>query len=265
MKIEIITEKNDIEKVHELLKNQEKNDLCIGRDKWNVKSSSLNFSKENFWHEMIGCLLSSQQKSGPKSAISKFLKLNPFPLSLNLCEKNWAKEYTEKALTEFRGIRFSKKIGEYVDENLRWLNSGGWQSITDEAEKLAKLRAREPMFEDIKHERYAANFINENFKGFGPKQSRNLWQELGYTRFEIPLDSRVVKWLNQNNIFPFKITSTALSDIHYYEMVLDWIQKLCKDANVLPCMLDAAIFSSYDSEILLESKNDLIRNEKGSI
>ncbi len=30
-------------------------------------------------------------------------------------------------------------------------------------------------------------------------------------------------------------------------------------------MLDAAIFSSYDSEILLESKNDLIRNEKGSI
>lgn len=248
MKIEIITEKKDIDKIHDLLKNQKNDNLCIDRAKRNVEVSSIKFSKEEFWHVMIGCLLTTQQNSGPKSAVSRFLDKDPFPLSLNSCEKERVKEYTEKILTDFRGIRFPKKIGEYVDENLRRLTVGGWHNIAFEAEKLAQLKAREPIFEDIKYERLAANFIMNNLKGFGPKQSRNLWQWLGYTRFEIPLDSRVIKWLNSNNIFPMKITSTALSDIYYYEMVLDWIQKLCVDADVLPCMLDAAIFSSFDTE-----------------
>lgn len=248
MKLEVITEKKDIDQIHALLKNQKNDTLCIDRDKRNVKVSSIKVSNEEFWYVMIGCLLTSQQNSGPTSTVSRFLDEDPFLLSLNSCENKRVKEYTEKILTDFKGIRFTKKIGEYVDENLRWFNAGGWQNVSYEAEKLAKLKAIEPNFEHIKYERTAANFIMANLKGFGPKQSRNFWQWLGYTRFEIPLDSRVIKWLNSNNIFPMKITPTALSDIHYYEIVLDWIQKLCSDADVLPCMLDAAIFSSYDNE-----------------
>lgn len=250
MKIEITTEKKDIDKIRELLENQKNDTLFIERYDRNAKVSSPKFSKDDFWSAMLGCLLTTQQKSGPKSPTTQLLNTNPFPLSLNLCESNGTKEYTEKVLKDFGGVRFTEKIGKYADENLRRLNSGGWQSIANEAEKLAKLKAREPIFEDIIYERSAANFImkNLNLKGFGPKQSRNLWQWVGYTRFEIPLDSRVIKWLNSNNIFPWKITPTALADVYYYEMVLDWIQKLCKDADVLPCMLDAAIFSSYDNE-----------------
>lgn len=248
MKLEVIVEKKDIDKIQNLLKNQKNDDLCIDRENRNVRVSSITFSEEKFWYVMIGCLLTTQQNSGPKSAVSRFLDKDPFPLSLNSCDNEGVKEYTEKILTDFRGIRFSKKIGEYVDGNLRSLNAGEWQNITREAEKLAQLKAREPIFEDIKYERSAANFIMNTLKGFGPKQSRNLWQWLGYTRFEIPLDSRVIKWLNSNKIFPMRITSTALSDVYYYEMVLDWIQKLCLDAGVLPCMLDAAIFSSFDNE-----------------
>ena len=248
LKIEFITESGDIEAVHELFESQKNKELFNERSKWNVRILPIEHKKDEFWHTMIGCLLTSQQKSGPKSAVSQFLDIEPFPLSLELCKKNSTIEYTDGILTEFGGIRFSRRIAKFADENLKWLNSGGWKNISNEAEKLANLRRHEAKFKDFNQERIAANFIKENLKGFGPKQSRNLWQWLGYTRFEIPLDSRVIKWLNSNNIFPMKITSTALSDINYYEMVLDWIQKLCVDADVLPCMLDAAIFSSYDNE-----------------
>jgi len=248
LKIEFTTERGDIEAVRELFESQKNKELFNERYKWNVRKLPDEHTKGNFWHVMVGCLLTSQQKSRPKSAVSKFLDIKPFPLSLELCEKNSSIEYMSGILTEFGGIRYSKNIAKFTDENLKWLNSGGWKNIANEAEKLANLRRYEAKFEDINQERIAANFIKENLKGFGPKQSRNLWQLLGYTRFEIPLDSRVIKWLNSNNIFPMKITSTALSDINYYEMVLDWIQKLCVDAYVLPCMLDAAIFSSYDDE-----------------
>jgi hypothetical protein len=35
-----------------------------------------------------------------------------------------------------------------------------------------------------------AGYIQETFEGFGPKQSRNLLQALGLTRYEIPIDIR---------------------------------------------------------------------------
>ena len=35
-----------------------------------------------------------------------------------------------------------------------------------------------------------ADYINDTFRGFGPKQSRNILQELGLTRYEIPIDNR---------------------------------------------------------------------------
>lgn len=42
----------------------------------------------------------------------------------------------------------------------------------------------------------AANFIQDRFKGFVPKQSRNLFQTTGLSRYETPIDSRITKWLN---------------------------------------------------------------------
>jgi hypothetical protein len=69
----------------------------------------------------------------------------------------------------------------------------------------------------------ASNFIDEKLKGFGPKQSRHFWQWMRYTQYEIFINSRVTKWINENEILPIKIASSALSDKGYYEMILDWI------------------------------------------
>ncbi|MBK7480986.1 MAG: hypothetical protein IPI69_15585 [Bacteroidales bacterium] len=42
------------------------------------------------------------------------------------------------------------------------------------------------------------------------------------------------------------LTPTALQDRAYYEFVSDGIQYLCEKAVIFPCVLDAAIFSSFD-------------------
>ena len=70
-------------------------------------------------------------------------------------------------------------------------------------------------------------------------------QMLGLTRHEIPLDSRIVKWLNEFG-FPIRLTAASLADENYYQFVGDGFQALCRAAGVLPCLMDAAIFSSID-------------------
>jgi hypothetical protein len=97
-----------------------------------------------------------------------------------------------------------------------------------------------------KSERFAASFLADHFKGLGPKQSRNLLQSLGLTRYEIPIDSRITKWLNGFG-FPVRLSAGALSDTNYYEFVSQGIQQLCAKSDVYPCVLDAAIFASYDA------------------
>ncbi len=94
-------------------------------------------------------------------------------------------------------------------------------------------------------ERRAAEFIDAKFVGFGPKQSRNLLQWLGLSRYETPIDSRITKWLNDFG-FPVRLSGTALSDPSYYDFVSDGVQRLCEVCKITPCVLDAAIFSSFD-------------------
>lgn len=67
---------------------------------------------------------------------------------------------------------------------------------------------------------------------------------MGLTRFEIPLDSRVTRWLNEN--CATKIDANRLGQLKYYESALDGVQAICEKARVLPCELDAAAFDYED-------------------
>jgi hypothetical protein len=89
--------------------------------------------------------------------------------------------------------------------------------------------------------------MRETFHGFGPKQSRNLLQALGLTRYEIPIDTRVTAWLSDFG-FPVRLSATALADPNYYDFVSRGIQALCAKCNVFPCILDAAIFAAKDGD-----------------
>lgn len=232
---------HDIAKVREFY-NQHKNNVFVkNRIAKNLKGDKSPVQKELFWEVMISCLLTTQQRSGPRSAVSRFISTTPFPLQYSQCHARADLDiFVTKMLTKFGGLRRAPTIGREADENMRFLKSGGWQTTAEVIERVRVLSSP-------KTERRAARFIAEHYRGFGPKQSRNLVQELGLSRFEIPIDSRVTKWLNDFG-FPVKLTAKALADQHYFEFVSDGFQKLAKACRIAPCVLDAAIFSSVDGD-----------------
>lgn len=248
MKIEWIISNNDIELIQEFVRSQSDKTFVKNRITLNLERPIPSLNKEIFWKSMVTCLLTTQQRSGPKSSVSIFANSEPFPLSYSICrfQDNLA-EFVEGTITEFGGLRRGKSIGKEVNHNLNWLEREGWQEIEDYVESLLACRRRSPKPGDKHVERSAAYLAIDQLKGFGPKQSRNLWQDLGFTRYEIPIDSRITKWFNRNG-FPIKLSANALSDSNYYDFVMDGIQELCHRSEVLPCVVDAAIFTSFDEE-----------------
>jgi hypothetical protein len=136
--------------------------------------------------------------------------------------------------------RFNKTIAEHLAENFRKLESGEWKNVLEKCNRLTRLVSRGAEIE-------VAKYIQDTYLGFGPKQARNLLQALALTRYEIPIDSRVINWLNDFG-FPVRLSASALADINYYEFVSDGIQELCARSGVLPCVFDAAIFALKEGD-----------------
>jgi len=234
-------EHSDIQKVKSFYEAQKTNAFVLNRIERNVKKALPQFSNELFWEAMISCLITTQQRSGPNSSVTKFICTKPFPLNYSKCKvSDNLQNAVEETITTFRGLRRGKTIGEEVEFNFRWLENSGWKIVNEIVADMTKNQT-------IKTERKSVEIIIDNLKGFGPKQSRNLLQSLGLTKFEIPIDSRITKWLTAFG-FPMKLSATALSDKNYYNFVLDGFQKICEACDIFPCVMDAAIFSSFDEE-----------------
>jgi hypothetical protein len=203
------------------------------------------FSRAHFWYVLIGCLLTTQQRSTKGSQVNRFLDTKPFPLALEACEKQPSLgEFALKTIKDFGGIRRGITIAKQAAENSQRLNERCWQDAEEWFERLKGQRSRKPRKEDRAAEREAAHWADASLAGIGPKQSRNLWQWLGLTRYEVPLDSRVTKWVNQN--LTIQIVIQDLNSIDKYESALDLIQAICEKAGILPCELDAAAFDYED-------------------
>ncbi len=233
--------KKDVKKVKAFFDRHKNNPFVKNRISRNIKKSSPKVTKDHFWEAMISCLLTTQQRSGPDSSVSKFICTKPFPLNFPICRsKTNLEKFVSNTITKFGGIRRANRIAEAVSNNLEWLENGGWQGMFKMLDSLKNDKT-------IAVERESAEYIDDRLKGFGPKQSRNLLQTLGLTMYEIPVDSRIIKWLNYFG-FPIKLSSGGLSDKNYYNFIQDGIQQLCERSDVYPCALDAAIFSSFDTD-----------------
>jgi hypothetical protein len=225
--------------------------FCKRRHARNVENPPQQFRRGDFWKQMIVCMCTSVQRSGPTSHGSQFVREKPFPLTLSACESNANLcSYAENVLRS-RGLRFGPKIAKQVGRNLSWLQSGGWQKV--EEQFFAALQARPTQHGNsrIAAERQASRALmgrDGGLAGFGPKQARNLWQCLGVTQYEIPLDSRISGWINSIPA-DFRIDSKFLySSVPYYESVMSHIQAICDEAEVLPCDFDASVFVSVDDD-----------------
>ncbi len=239
MKLSWQIEDDDIKKAKLFYEAQKNNSFIQNRIERNIKKILPPFTKELFWEAMIACLITTQQRSGPNSSVTKFICTKPFPLNYTKSTESKNLQNTvEEVITTFGGLRRSKTISEEVEFNFNWLENGGWEVIYELVENIIKNQTKEI-------ERKSAEIIIDNLKGFGPKQSRNLLQSLGLTKYEIPVDSRITKWLTAFG-FPIKLSATALSDKYYYNFVLDGFQKICEACKIFPCVMDAAIFSSFD-------------------
>ena len=230
--------KKDVAKIQRIVESQKNNPFLLHRIELNVNNPPAKVTKSKLWYALVLCLLTTQQRSGPNSRISAFAHLRPYPLSLTRCQKaDSISSSVARILTDFGGIRRAQSIGKASAANFRFLQCTNWHLLRDINKVL--------IGGDKSIERAFAERVREEFAGFGPKQSRNLLQTLGLTRYEIPVDSRITRWLNAFG-FPLRLGTTPLSDPDYYNFVLDGIQAICESAGILPCVLDAAIFSSFD-------------------
>ena len=232
--------KQDIAQLNAFFDEHKNNAFVQERIKRNINGKNRRIDRESFFQGMVSCLMTTQQRSGPDSPASKFIKSNPFPLSYKKClSATNTENFVNQTIANFGGLRRSNRIADEVSTNLLRLEEGLWHKILKIVNDL-----NEP--HEAQQEREVAEYINNELKGFGPKQSRNLLQYLGLSQYEIPIDSRITKWLNDFG-FPVKLSANALSDRNYYNFISDGIQILCNAAGIMPCLLDAAIFSSYDS------------------
>ncbi|MGH9505310.1 MAG: hypothetical protein ACRD13_00160 [Terriglobales bacterium] len=217
-------------------------DFFQERKRRNVAGPPPVFSREFFWYVLTGCLLTTQQKSTPGQPVDRFMHKEPFPLALPLMQPGNVATLVLSEIRQFGGIRFGPTIANRAEANFQVLSCGGWLAAETNFQILLEQRKRTPAAPDRAAERAAARWAVETLEGLGPKQSRNLWQWLGLTRYEIPLDSRVAAWANKNLDSRMKIDPKELGVPARYESVLDRVQALCGAAGVLPCLLDAAAF-----------------------
>jgi hypothetical protein len=231
----------DIEKVKAFLADHQDDLFVRRRIERNLGAEKPAVEKAGFWQQMVACLLTTQQRAGPTSAVTRFIRTTPFPLAYSTClEQPNVAAFAKRTLTNFGGLRRTNRLAAEVAANLSALEAGLWQRTLD---TLDTLRTEQ----GVKAEREAADFIADTFHGFGPKQARNLLQSLGLTRHEIPIDSRITKWLNEFG-FPVRLSASALADRDYYSFVTDGLQALCRACGVVPCVLDAAVFASFDGD-----------------
>lgn len=232
-------EPTDIKKVKAFLDLHQDALFVRQRIEWNLRNKKPAVEKADFWQQMVACLLTTQQRSGPTSAVTRFIRTTPFPVAYKTCHAQPnVEKFAKDTLTKFGGLRRTNQLASEIAKNMTVLEEGLWQRTLD---TLGTLLTNQT----VGAEREAADFIDFKFAGFGPKQARNLLQSLGLTRHEIPIDSRITKWLNEFG-FPVRLSASALADPNYYCFVMDGLQALCRACEVAPCVLDAAIFASFD-------------------
>jgi hypothetical protein len=229
----------EIQKIRAFCEQHQENPFVKLRIQRNLQAHPPEVSRQDFWYAMATCLLTTQQRSGPSSSVARFIRTRPFPLRHEVCAQVAdLRSHVYDVLSSAQGIRRFNRIADEMALNFRQLEDGLWNTTLRVANQLRERHTPQD-------ERLAAEFIDDHFKGFGPKQSRNLLQSLGLSRYEIPIDSRITKWLNSFG-FPVTLSAASLVDRNYYNLVSDGIQALCLQSDIYPCVLDAAIFASFD-------------------
>jgi hypothetical protein len=128
MKIVWQIDTEDITRVTTFYEQHCDNAFVATRIATNLRENKPAISKDILWERMVGCLLTTQQRSGPDSSVTKFLLSRPSPLEYKICnEKADLGEFARKVLSEFGGLLYYNNISKFLSANLPFLEDCGWE------------------------------------------------------------------------------------------------------------------------------------------
>ncbi|MHA6898010.1 hypothetical protein [Ralstonia pseudosolanacearum] len=204
----------------------------------NVNRQGIVLTKDTIWRVMLGCQITSAQRSGPDSLVSQFMNSNSKALNYKECKKQGGLE--EFICSEIKQLRFNAKISRQLAQIFEHLEDGGWAPL------LAALKTIEVTTTKAKEHAVVEHLTSGSFPGLGPKQARNFIQWLGLSQHVIPLDTRIFSRMKEYGIYPVPKKGEGMGEEPLYRFFEDGLGQIAKKIGVLPCMLDACTFASFD-------------------
>ena len=181
--------------------------LAKERKSKNIEKKGIDLSKNNVWKILVGCEITSRQKSGENSPTDQLLKSGSKLFDFNYCKNNH--NFIIDELKKFNLRRYNT-IAEWLILIIKEWELGEWDILQKKLTLLKKDHSKED-------EKQVIDYLRSGkYKGLGLKQSRNFLQWLGLSIYEIPIDSRVIKVL-ENCGCNFVPGPKALQDDATYE------------------------------------------------
>lgn len=242
MRLEISHSKDDFVKFHDLKSlisseqfKEVKKDIKRRTNMFEGRRKSYKdriAGKKAFWEGLVMGVMSSQQNMKFNSAADLAIKKcgKDMDLFLDASRLNEAK-------SALRQVRFKDKIFSMLELAAEKLNNE-WDSIYEELLPLAQNDA------DIETERACVNFLRREFKGLGPKQSRNTLMYSGLAQNVVPIDSRVLKVLREN--IGLENAPRSISDENVYCVFEDFLNDASKSMGYKPYEFDAYLFYIFE-------------------
>jgi hypothetical protein len=172
----------NIEAVRKIVDAKQQDPFFKRRHERNVKNPPLLFSRDQFWRQMIVCICTSVQKSGPKSRVSKFVREEPFQLRLAVCVGHENLRLFAEEILRSRGLRFGRKLAQQIEANMGWLKGGGWATVEEQFNKLVSFSG----YSAYPQQRITAE-TTSGANRYGPERWIGwLWSQTGSESMAVP-------------------------------------------------------------------------------
>jgi hypothetical protein len=100
-------EPQDVAQVQRFVEQHWNDPLVQRRIALNVNGTKQTVALAEFWQSLVFCLLTTQQRSGPNSPVSRFISTDPFPLTSQICaEQEDISHFIQTTLSNFGGLRY---------------------------------------------------------------------------------------------------------------------------------------------------------------
>src|SRR4051794_940940 len=129
MRIDWIIDDEDVSRVKAFFEEHRDNWFVKNRIKCNLRPDKPTVSVDYFWEILVGCLLTTQQPSGPGRPVHRFINTRPYPLPYRTCcERDDLAEFALGVFKQFGGMRRTTVIGKELAVNMEYLKDGGWEA-----------------------------------------------------------------------------------------------------------------------------------------